>query len=467
MAPKAEEPPTPKLKLNFSLEPSEETVASVSASHLPPTAPQTPVEALEEEILETKEQSVENEQGLRRGSRKRTKSHASDVVFGSELDSLIDSASMDKPAKRVKVKGDEDVHIASSPPRMASTPPPLASSPPRKSILKNGSKRASTLTRKVHFATEESPPSRDDSSTTVQGDPTPPRRCTEAVSSDVSNILNALQSTSEVQVDLPNLTGPDGSKNYTSAVLFELYLQCYKNHLWNYCDLIADTWIRALHKANKRSQRKKCPSEYMWRENRALEKVFAQKGKGFKKNAPDYGLDVEDPAMDRDVTALDPARLSDLFTHTDEGCGARLLWADAMALGGQKVEHEITQNPAVWPKDLFYDVMCTSLRLVRRKLTLKIEEKYEGAWCRYHEHAKHKRPCYRKLAWKQQGRRSRQASVVGNGDDDYDSMYGSEYGDEKHVRFEEGFDVKGGFDASVLVDYEGEDDTGSESEEER
>lgn len=366
-APNAEEPHQQKFKLKVKFDPREETVAPVSANHLPPTAPQTPDEALDERTLETNEQSIEDEQDRRRVARKRTKSYASGTAFGSEMDLLIDSALMDRPAKKAKVEGDEDTHIVSSPPRRAS-------SAPRKSTLKDRSDSAKTLTRKVHFATE-SPPLRDDSFTTIHGDDTPPRRCTDSVSSDVSNILNALHSTSEIQVDLPNLTGTEGSKNYTAAVLTELYIQCFENRMWNYCDLIADTWIRALQKENKRSHRKNCTADYMWRENRSLEKMFARKEKGFKKDAPDYGLDVEDPGMDHNVTVVDPERLRDLFAHTNPGCGARLLWADNMALCGSKMEHEMTQQPSVWPKELFFDVMCTSLRMVGRKLTLKIEEK--------------------------------------------------------------------------------------------
>ncbi|OSS48879.1 hypothetical protein B5807_07038 [Epicoccum nigrum] len=447
-APKAQYLQSPKLKINFKLEPREGTAASVSADHLPPTAPQTPDEApneaLEVEVFEVKEQSVENEQGRKRGARKRTKSHASDMAFGSETDTRISSALMNRPAKRAKVKGDDHVHIASSPPpRPVSPPPPIVT---------------------------ESPPLRDDSSTTVQGDDTPPPRCSDPVSSDVSNIINALQSTSEIQVDLPNLTGPEGSKNYTAAVLIELYIQCYEKSLWDYCDLIADTWIRALQKANKRSH-EKSTEDSMWRENRPLEKLFAQNLKGFKKDVQDYGLDVEDPGMGRDVTAISSERLHDLFNNTDPGCGARLLWADSMALGGHKMEHELAQQPDIWPKELFFNVMCTSLRMVRRKLTLKIEERYEGAWCRYHEHAKHGRPCYRRLAWEQGGMTGTRSGQVGeavaNGGSDYDSVYRSEYGGGKHVHFEDGDDVDGGPDATGFVDYEGEDDTGSESEEER
>lgn len=59
-------------------------------------------------------------------------------------------------------------------------------------------------------------------------------------------------------------------------------------------------------------------------------------------------------------------------------------------------------------------------------------------------------------------------SVAVDEDDDKDSLYGSEYEGEgeKHVHFEDDFDEANGLDAKVLVDYEGEDDTGPESEEE-
>ena len=191
-------------------------------------------------------------------------------------------------------------------------------------------------------------------------------------------------------------------KRYTTTILTDLYIQCYENQLWHICDLIADTWIRALQKANRRSHKSKNAKDHMWRVNKALEKKFAARKKGFKEDTFEFGLEVEDPETAADTTTIDPERLRDLYAHTRPGCGARLLWADATALCGRKMEHEITRRPGAWPEELFFDVMCTSLRLVGRKLTLKIEEKYEGAWCRYHEHVKHGQPCYRKLAWKQQ-----------------------------------------------------------------
>lgn len=194
-------------------------------------------------------------------------------------------------------------------------------------------------------------------------------------------------------------------KPYTGSFLTSLYIQCYQNHLWHLCDLIADTWIRALQKANKHSHKNKDVQEHMWRSNSALERMFREKKKGFKRDVEDYGLNVQDPGLDDDVTDFNAERLQMLYDHTRTRCGARLLWADAMALGGRKMEGQIEKRPWIWPKELVYDIMCTALRMVGRKLTLKIEEKYEGAWCRYHEHVKHGLPCYRELVWRQKRQR--------------------------------------------------------------
>lgn len=220
-------------------------------------------------------------------------------------------------------------------------------------------------------------------------------------------MLRALQSSANVQVDLPNMLASNGADEitpYTAKHLTYLYIQCYENQLWHFCDLVADTWIRALQTANNHTQGADDATGRMWRKNAALEKIFAKKKKGFKEDVFEFSLDVEDPELAADVTVINPERLQDLFAHTKPKCGARLLWADAMALSGKKIEHEIARQPAAWPEGLFFDIMCTSLRMVGRKLTLKIEEMYEGAWCRYHEHGRHGLPCYRKLAWEQKER---------------------------------------------------------------
>ena len=203
----------------------------------------------------------------------------------------------------------------------------------------------------------------------------------------------------------------------------------------------------------------------MWRKNKPLGKIFAEKKKGFKTDVYDFGMDVQDPEVNLlDVTRFSPERLRELYTHTRPKCGARLLWADAMALCGRKMENDIVKRSDVWPKELFFDVMCTSLRLVGRKLTLKIEEKYEGAWCRYHEHAKHGLPCYRQLAWQQKGG---QEDVDGEEAGAVTSMKrgvealgvdADEQGDAKCVRFEGG-------GAGGVVDF-GDINAEDESEEE-
>lgn len=254
-------------------------------------------------------------------------------------------------------------------------------------------------------------------------------------------------------------------KPYTSTLLTQLYIQCYENQLWHFCDLIADTWIRALQEANRRSHKSKDVRDHMWRKNKPLGKIFAEKKKGFKTDVYDFGMDVQDPEVNLlDVTRFSPERLRELYTHTRPKCGARLLWADAMALCGRKMENDIVKRSDVWPKELFFDVMCTSLRLVGRKLTLKIEEKYEGAWCRYHEHAKHGLPCYRQLAWQQKGG---QEDVDGEEAGAVTSMKrgvealgvdADEQGDAKCVRFEGG-------GAGGVVDF-GDINAEDESEEE-
>lgn len=259
------------------------------------------------------------------------------------------------------------------------------------------------------------------------------------------------------------------TKPYTATLLTQLYIQCYETQLWHFCDLIADTWIRALQKANRRSHKSKDEKEHLWRENRALEKKFRHKKKGFKNDVFDFGLDVQDPDIAADVADCTPAQLRELYAHTAPKCGARLLWADAVALHGRKMESSIVERPDVWPADLFYDVMCTCLRMVGRKLTLKIEERYEGAWCRYHEHIRHGQPCYRELAWLQSKERKGGEDEDGDGVEEVGGATasgekrgvealgsgGDEQVDAKRVRFDIGETVDLDLDLGD-VDAEGE-----------
>lgn len=260
--------------------------------------------------------------------------------------------------------------------------------------------------------------------------------CSKPVSEDVYNILNTLRSSSEIQVDLPNMWLDEAagiSKPYTASFLTSLYMQCYENSLWHICDLVADTWIRALQDANTCSQKSGDKRYHMWRKNVALERRFQMGKLGFKKETEDLDLDIEDPEIAPDAAKIIPEHICDLYAHTRPKCGARLLWADTMALAGRKMESEITRRPDAWPRELLFDVMCSALRLVGRKLTLKIEEKYEGAWCRYHEHAKHGLPCYRQLAAKQNGTRSSEDGGIRKGRKRAGGPQGEQ--DAKRVRF--------------------------------
>jgi hypothetical protein len=184
----------------------------------------------------------------------------------------------------------------------------------------------------------------------------------------------------------------------------KLYIEANKRHQWNLCDLIADTWIRAFHAVRRRAEKTGKEEDMLWRLNKPLMALRMKGKKGYNTRAPNYGavLHVEDPDLEADVTDFNTELLDDLYKNTPEGCGARTLWADAMALCGNKLEHKMQgmkRRDQKWHPDLIFEVMCTSLRLSRRKLTLKIEESTEGAWCkRYHEHYRRGQPCYREMA---------------------------------------------------------------------
>lgn len=155
-----------------------------------------------------------------------------------------------------------------------------------------------------------------------------------------------------------------------------------------------------------------------------------------------------------------------------------------MALCGSRLEASMKKTRNTWPADLLYDVMCTSMRLVRRRLTLKIEESAEGAWCkRYHEHGRHGLPCYRKVAYERKVRGEEtsdedevdemekimeaELSRDGDGDDDLARMMAEELGrGEKRGLEDDGKEMGlakkmwiGGVEREVLdVDAEGESD---------
>ncbi|KAF9695669.1 hypothetical protein EKO04_006413 [Ascochyta lentis] len=423
----APEPTPSKLKLKLTLKPGAQGdgLPPISVYQFPLSAPPSD-DALGGENTGGSIRSDLLNQDIRRGARQRTKTQAPDMIFGSEMDKLMSSATIGK------TEGEDDVKMPSSPPVIISMRAPQT----------------------LRSPADDVPPS-------AGVDPVLPLpHYSGPVDEDVYSVLNTLRNSTEIQVDLPDMSYTGGYKPYTANFLTQLYIQCYDNHLWHSCDLIADTWIRALQKANKRSHRKTIERDHLWRRNPALLRKFAEKKKGFKKDVEEFELDVEDPDMDSDVTVFNVNLLQQLYDHTRPKCGARLLWADAMALGGRKMENTIEKEPDVWPQELVYDIMCTALRMVARKLTLKIEEKYEGAWCRYHEHVKHGLPCYRELAYHQKREQEEEedgATVIRGEKRDHEALgHGVDrQGEAKRVRF----------DAEDVIDF-GDIDAEGESEEE-
>lgn len=255
------------------------------------------------------------------------------------------------------------------------------------------------------------------------------------IHADTQKIFDTLLASSATLVDLPSLSDPstpEDEQPYTAKTLVHLYLLCHEAKFWNGCDLIADTWIRAFHEI-RLNRELGCDNtkekQMQWRPNSALERKKRDleehnrimrrlgkptiKGVGFDAYPPRYNLVIADPMLTDDVTEYDASLLDALYAHTPRDCGARLLWADAMALCGDATGELIKsgsqkrtkkqQQQQKWHPDLLFDIMQTALRMTRRKLTLKIEESTEGAWCqRYHEHGKHGMPCYKEIAWREE-----------------------------------------------------------------
>ena len=346
--------------------------------------------------------SATKDVNVRRGNRERFQKKAPDMVYGSDPDYIHGSTV--GTTKHTEVHGN-------------GLPSPACKS----DKYCSGSFHGLTITtaRKPRTAGAElhgnkihpDIPTRNDgsvSSDTIAASVSPKSEESAAVSNgvraDVCKILSVLRSSPGTHIELPDLRGDVASTEetpYSAETLATLYLTCYREEEWDFCDLVADTWIRALQRASNDDAN----HHIIWRENRALLRIQATGKKGFDQDAPDYDLDVEDPAMGAEVARFDENILSNLYENTFKESGARLLWADAMALCGSELEEttqQMVKHGHHWHPDLVFDIMCTSLRMVRRRLTLKIEEGTEGAWCmRYHEHEKHGQPCYRWSAWQE------------------------------------------------------------------
>ncbi|KAF1830437.1 hypothetical protein BDW02DRAFT_633643 [Decorospora gaudefroyi] len=392
-------------------------------------------------------------------------SHGDDVE-GSDYDRMLDPSS----SSRDEDGDDYRPHIGSDPPyhsHHAKESPNVLSLPAQQQKPKAGGPRktkppsAGALER----VDEEDIPS----SETIRERSASPE---ESNDNEVHLIMNALRSTGKVEIDLPGLTSatdPNDDQPYTAKLLTRLYTLSYEKRLWDICDLIVDTWIRAFHELRTKGQLD--PAFEVWRPNKVLEKrkKRAEEAKmmgkiipsEFDPNPPNYNLEVADPEIGYDVTAVNIDRLNELYKYTDKKCGARLLWADALVLGGDKTEKLMEKCGHELHKDLVFNTMQTSLRMMRRKLTLKIEESTEGAWCkRYHEHSKHGEPCYREKA-------SREAAEKEDEQTELDIMAAFMESDHEQGT-KRGFEDVGDAEMSGAkrVRFGGDEDSDGDSEEE-
>lgn len=195
---------------------------------------------------------------------------------------------------------------------------------------------------------------------------------------------------------LPALEKDGEALPWNSKYLMHLYIYSASRNQAGVeiCDLIADTWIRAFQ------QRDRGKDEVIWRENthHPDRKKMHVPSNGLPP-APDWQEAIAMPKMSSRVTDFNVKLLNQLYYHTEKDNGARKLWADAIALCGSSAEKWVLQNREngeEFHPDFLFDIMCTALRMTRRKLTLKIEELGQDAWCkRYHCHDDAPGECYR------------------------------------------------------------------------
>ncbi|KAH6872223.1 hypothetical protein BKA58DRAFT_468040 [Alternaria rosae] len=320
-----------------------------------------------------------------------------DAAQGSEIDAFIDQAEED-------ARDDGRGSMASDPSYSTHKAPEQI-----KQLPKTRKPRGRPPKNYTPFGTAAGKADEQDGQDASSGDP-PPFIADE----EIYYILSNLKSNAKIHLDLPGLTdaaNPYQALPYSAKTLTQLYIVCYQEKFWDYCDMVADTWIRNFHDQRKKAQNDD-EKEGIWLPNRALNrrKRVAQQAWRKGKNIPaefdqfprDYDLEVTDPKLHEDVTSVHTDLLNLLYEYTSPRCGARLLWADALALGGDKTERiigAVTRKGFHLHPQLLFDIMQTCLRMVRRNLTLKIEESTEGAWCkRYHEHGKNGEFCYRQRA---------------------------------------------------------------------
>ncbi|KAH7071710.1 hypothetical protein FB567DRAFT_612331 [Paraphoma chrysanthemicola] len=374
--------PGPRLKLNLNTTGSESTPQQVILDESQVEEDGVPVVGIEEQQREA-DSPLPSPRRTRAGRVTKPKRY-DDFALGSELEEHLDMSS-------TKMDDEDYLH--------------LPSSPPTTTVLSVHGQRQARRQGPGRPRKEEVEADRDQlqltSSSTIAPSSSPPVPINIALEPDVETIAQSVTSSDKIAIELPQLTDAAEGKEkpYSAEMLTQLYIVGYKSKQWNLCDLVADTWIRAFHARRRREARQGKRELALWRPNKALN----SRPRGYAQ-PKEYGakLKTEDPELEEGVTAFNHDMLQMLYANTAPDCGARLLWADSMALGGSRLEHMLTkknERNGKWHTELVYNVMLTGLRMCRRTLTLKIEESAEGAWCkRYHEHTKHGRRCYREIA---------------------------------------------------------------------
>jgi len=230
---------------------------------------------------------------------------------------------------------------------------------------------------------------------------TPNRVATAAavIPCDVQRLYQAIKGVSLTLTCLPDTQDDNGAtKPYTAEFLTYLYIHAYSKSDFAICDLVVDTWIRAFQDR----ARSALSSQHIWLANpqhveREQSSTTTTPWTGFPRK-PKWQRDEPLPALAKDVTEFHPVLIDALYTHTLADSGARMVFADAMALCGDRYLASLTRpgEHARWHPEFIADTLVTALRLVRSKTTLEIEKTAEGAWCaRYHGHSGSGGACYR------------------------------------------------------------------------
>ncbi|KAF1980333.1 hypothetical protein BU23DRAFT_548494 [Bimuria novae-zelandiae CBS 107.79] len=253
---------------------------------------------------------------------------------------------------------------------------------------------------------------------------------------------------------LPDISDEqDETIKWTAKSLTNLYIYSLTQGCTKLCDLVADLWIHGFH---ERARGKPCGVRPFWMENTAHTDRepddYKCRGMPPKKK---WQKELDLPELNDNVTVFHPELVNQLYHHTPRDHPVRNLWADSIALGGptaEKILLRMRKNGTEFHEDFIWDVMCTSLRMARKKLTLRIEMLGKDAWCeRYHIHGK-ETPCHRAEAVCSKAGPSRASTHAVEEDE---TLYEQDEG--RRVRFEGG--AGQGEDNAIKVgDYESEEE---------